>query len=363
MEGGRCLVVSLLYLLFQRALAVAALRLRSREFKELEIVVLRHELAVLRRQIARPQLDDRDRMFLAAGSRLLSRGSWPSFFIRPDTLLGWHRQLVRRRWTYAGRRPGRPSVSEELRELVLRLALENPRWGYERIVGELAGVGQRISATTVAKILRQAGASPAGARAQLSWRGFLRTHAASIIACDFFTVETLWRGRLCVLFFLELGTRQVHLAGSSANPDGPWITQQARQLAWSLPEYPRPIRFLIHDRDSKFSRAFDDIFKSEGVEIIRTPFRAPNANAFAERWVGTVRRDCLDWLLIANRRQLEHVLHVYVDHYNTHRPHRALGLRPPTPGNRLHVVGADPPDQIRRRDRLGGLIHEYARAA
>jgi len=166
-----------------------------------------------------------------------------------------------------------------------------------------------------------------------------------------------------VLFFLELGTRQVHLAGCSANPDGPWITQQARQLAWSLPQCPRPIRFLIHDRDSKFGRAFDDVFKSEGFEIIRTPVRAPNANAFAERWVGTVRRDCLDWLLIANRRQLEHVLHVYVDHYNTHRPHRALGLRPPTPGNRLHVVGANPPDQIRRRDRLGGLIHEYARAA
>jgi hypothetical protein len=308
-------VASLLYLLFRRALAVAALRLRSREFKELEIVVLRHELAVLRRQVARPRLDERDRVFLAAASRLLSRASRPSFVVRPDTLLGWHRQLVRRRWTYAGRRPGRPAVSEEIRELVVRLARENPRWGYQRIVGELAGVGVRVSATSVAKILREAGLPPADARARLSWRDFLRAHAASTIACDFFTVETLWLRRLYVLFFLELGTRRVHLAGCSANPDGRWATQQARQLAWSLPQRRRPIRFLIHDRDSKFSRAFDDVFKSEGVEIIRTPFRAPNANAFAERWVGTVRRDCLDWVLIASRSQLEHVLRVYVQHY------------------------------------------------
>jgi hypothetical protein len=277
------LIVSLLYLLFRRVLAVAALRLRSREFKELEIVVLRHELAVLRRQISSPRLEETDRVFLAAASRLLGRASRPSFFVRPDTLLGWHRQLVRRRWTYAGRRPGRPAVSEEIRDLVLRLARENPRWGYQRIVGELAGVGVGVSATTVAKILRQAGVSPAGARAQLSWREFLRVHAESIIACDFFTVDTLWLGRLYVLFFLELSSRRVHFAGCSANPDGTWVVQQARQFAWSLSEGSTPTRFLIHDRDSKFNRAFDDVFKSEGVEIIRTPFRAPQANALAER--------------------------------------------------------------------------------
>jgi len=245
---------------------------------------------------------------------------------------------------------------------VLRLAGENPRWGYQRIVGELAGVGQPVSATTVAKILREGGVSPASARAQLSWREFLRTHAASMIACDFFTVETLWLGRLYVLFFIEVSTRRVHLAGCSTNPDGGWTTQQARQLAWSLSDRATPARFLIHDRDSKFSRAFDDVFKSEGVEIVRTPFRAPNANAFAERWVGTIRRDCLDWLLITSRSQLERVLRVYVEHYNTHRPHRALGLRPPTPGHRLHLVGASPPGQIQRRERLGGLINEYAQA-
>jgi putative transposase len=357
------LIVSLLYLLFRRALAVAALRLRSREFKELEIVVLRHELAVLRRQISHPRLAESDRVFLAAAGRLLGRASRPSFFVRPDTLLGWHRQFVRRRWTYAGRRPGRPAVSEELRQLVLRLARENPRWGYQRIVGELAGVGVGVSATTVAKLLRQAGVPPAGARTHLSWHKFLRAHAESIIACDFFTVDTLWFGRLYVLFFLELGTRRVHFAGCTANPDGRWIAQQARQLAWSLSKRETPARFLIHDRDSKFSRAFDEVFRSEGVEIIRTPFRAPQANAFAERWVGTVRRDCLDWLLVTSRRQLERVLHVYVDHYNTHRPHRALGLTPPIEAPRLGLVGSNSPDQLHRRDRLGGLIHEYARAA
>jgi putative transposase len=194
------LIVSLVYLLFRRALAVAALRLRSRDFKELEIVVLRHELAVLRRQVVRPRLEERDRVFLAAASRVLGGARRSSFFVRPDTLLGWHRQLVRRRWTYAGRRPGRPALCEETRALVLRLARENPRcWGYQRIVGELAGVGVGVSATTVAKMLRQAGIPPAGARAQLNWRAFLRAHAASIVACDFFTVETLWLGRLYVL--------------------------------------------------------------------------------------------------------------------------------------------------------------------
>jgi putative transposase len=219
--------------LFRRALAAAALRLRSGEFKELEIVVLRHELAVLRRQVARPRLEDGDRVFLAAASRLLRGTGRQSFFVRPDTLLGWHRRLVRRRWTYAGRRPGRPATSEDIRELVLRVARENPRWGYQRIVGELAGVGVNVSATTVRTILRQAGLPPADTRAGLCWREFLRAHAQSMFACDFFTVETLWLGRLYVLFFIELGSRRVHLAGCTANPSRAWTAQQARQLAWS----------------------------------------------------------------------------------------------------------------------------------
>ncbi len=181
------MVVSLVYLLFRRALAVAALRPRSREFKELEIVVLRHELAVLRRQVARPRLEETDRVFLAAASRLLSGAGWQSFFVRPETLLGWHRQLVRRRWTYAGRRPGRPGIADDVGVLVVRLARDNPSWGYQRIVGELAGLGVRVCASSVAKILREAGMPPPGARARLCWSEFLRAHAQSMIACDFFT--------------------------------------------------------------------------------------------------------------------------------------------------------------------------------
>lgn len=201
-------------------------------------MVLRHELGVLQRQVARPRLDERDRVFLAAASRLLSGASRSSFLVRPETLLGWHRRLVRRRWTYARRPPGRPAVSPELRQVVVRLARENPRWGYQRIVGELAGVGQRVSATTVAKILRQAGVSPAGARAELSWREFLRAHAASMIACDFFTVETLWLGRLYVLFFIELGTRRVQLPVALRTRTAPgWSSRPG-----SLPGHSRSAR-------------------------------------------------------------------------------------------------------------------------
>ena len=183
-----------------------------------------------------------------------------------------------------------------------------------------------------------------------------------MIAADFFTVETVRLKRLYVLFFIELGSRRVHLAGCSANPTSAWVTQQARQLAWSLSQRPTPLCFLIHDRDSKFSRSFDAVFRSESLEIIRTPIRAPKANAIAERFVRTARAECLDWLLIVNRRHLELVLRVFFDHYNTHRPHRALSLRPPTLAANMLAI-PPPPTSIQRRDRLGGLIHEYHAAA
>jgi putative transposase len=240
--------------------------------------------------------------------------------------------------------------------LVLRLARENPRWGYQRIVGELHGLGLAVSATTVRKILRRAGLGPAGERAGLSWRAFLRAQAKSMLAVDFFTVQTVSLQRVYVLFFVELASRRVHLAGCTVNPTGVWVIQQARQITWTLREQPTPLRFLIRDRDSKFTRDLDTVLRSEGIEIIRTPMRAPKANAIAERFVCTVRSECLDWLLIVNRRHL-------VDHYNSHRPHRSLNLAPPDPSARkLHVAGR-PTAGVERRDRLGGLVHEYTLAA
>jgi putative transposase len=278
--------------------------------KELEIVVLRHELSVLRRQTGRPQLRPSDRLFLAAASRLLPRSRWRSFVVTPATLLRWHRRLVARRWTYSSR-IGRPPIGGGIRELVLRLARENPRWGYQRIAGEMNGLGLKMAATTVRKILREA-VGPAGDRSGPSWRTFLRHQGRSMLAVDFFTVETISLRRLYVLFFIELGSRRAHLAGCTANPTGAWVTQQARQFAWALQEQHA---FPLPDRDSKYTRDFDAVFASEGVEIVKTPVRAPKANAIAERFVGTVRRECLDCLLILNRRHLEHVLRVYVDHY------------------------------------------------
>jgi putative transposase len=235
------LFLALCYLVLRRLLQLAALRFRSDQFKELEIVVLRHELAVLRRQLARPELTSADRVFLAAASRLLPRASWRSFAVTPTTLLRWHRRLVARRWTYPGR-VGRPPIGGEMRELVLRLARENPHWGYQRIVGELRGLDLAVSSSFVRNLLREAGLGPAGERVGLSWREFLRAQAQSMLAVDFFTVETVSLRRLYVLFYIELGSRRVHLAGCTSNPDGAWVSQQARQLVWTLPERATPVR-------------------------------------------------------------------------------------------------------------------------
>jgi transposase InsO family protein len=212
--------------------------------------------------------------------------------------------------------------------------------------------------------LLAAGLTPAPRRGGPSWREFLRAQAASVLACDFFTVETIALRPYYVLFFIELGSRRVHLAGCTANPTGAWVTQQARNLLMTLDDRRQPARFLIHDRDAKFSGGLDHVFQSEGITVIRTPMQAPNANAHAERWVGSVRRECLDRLLIFSRRQLEHVLRVYARHYNAHRPHRSLALRPPEQADRSPTpLRAPRYRQLNRRDLLGGLIHEYESAA
>jgi putative transposase len=278
--------------------------------------------------------------------------------VTPQTLLRWHRELVGRKWAQPQRAAGRPRVDGRVRELVLRFARENPGWGYPRIAGELLKLGLRVSPSTVRRILLANRLGPAPRRSGPGWREFLRQQAASVLACDFFTVETISLRRFYVLFFIELESRRVHIAGCTTNPTGAWVTQQARNLSFT--DLFERVRFLIHDRDSKFSGAFDEVFRSEGIKVIHTPIRAPQANAYAERFVRTVRAECLDWLLIIGRRHLESVLRTYTTHYNRERPHRGLALLSPD------STSADPQPsgtEIKRRDRLGGLIHEYHRTA
>jgi putative transposase len=256
------LLCSLVYWVLRRLLELVVLRLRSERSKELEILVLRHQLHVLQRQVSRPRLRPADRLLLAALSRSLPKPAWSSFFVSPVSLLRWHRQLVGRRWTYSRRSVGRPRTDRGISELVLRLARENPTWGYRRIQGELVGLGIRIAPSTVWAILRSHGIQPAPRRAELSWSQFLRAQASAIVACDFLTVDTVWLRRLYVLFFIELGSRRVHFGGVTAHPHERWVTQQARNLVMTLAEREQPVRFLVRDRDSKFTRGFDEVFRT-----------------------------------------------------------------------------------------------------
>jgi putative transposase len=357
------IVLSFLYWSLRRLLELAVLHRRSEREKEIEILLLRHQLRVLERQTARPQPSKADRALLAAFGLALPRQVWKrSLFVTPGTLLRWHRELVSRRWTYPHRRPGRPATATEIRELVVRLARENSGWGYRRIQGELVGLGIKLAASTVWTILNEAGIEPSPRRQEQSWAEFLRAQAASILECDFLTVDTLFLKRFYVLFFIELATRRVRLAGITTNPDCRWVTQQARNLVMHLDDDGIHPRFLIRDRDSKFTRDFDEVFRSEGIRVIKAPVRAPKARAHAERWVGSVRRECLDRLLILGRRHLHHVLVTYIRHYNEHRPHRALEQQPPLSGDQRRADVIDL-DRVRRRDLLGGLIHEYELAA
>ena len=285
-----------------------------------------------------------------------------------------------RHWTYPNRRPGRPEVDEEIQALVVRLARENQRWGYKRIQGELLKLGVKLAKSTIASILARRGIRPAPRRASATWRSFLRSQASSIIATDFFTVDTVFLRRLYVLFFIHVASRRVFITGVTENPDGPWVTQQARNVEMELDDQGIEIGFLIRDRDGKFAHSFDDVFAASGCQVVKTPVKAPNANAFAERFVRSIREECLDQLLIIGERHLRRILRIYAFHFNTARPHQGINqqvpaARPPTP--KLSIVrDARSPDSVRHEgharhcggkivchDRLGGLIHEYARAA
>jgi transposase InsO family protein len=352
------MLFSLLYFLVRRLLGVGS---RRQDERDIELLVLRHQMKVLQRQVVRPRLNRRDRVLLAAASRAMTKTSWSSFIVRPETLLCWHRELVRKKWSCRRTgQPGRPPIDPNVRDLIVRLGRENPRWGYQRIRGELLKLGIRISATTVRTILLRSGLNPAPRRGGPTWTEFLRSQAAGIWATDFFTVETIGLKTLYVLFFIELSTRRVHPAGVTAHPDSAWVTQKARNLA--IEERLSGVRFLLRDRDAKFTGPFDAVLRTEGVRVIRTPIRSPRANAFAERFVGTVRRECLDHVLIYGRRHLERVLKAYVAHYLEERPHRGLRLAVPA-GKRAPQVRGTTRTMVERRDVLGGLIHEYRRAA
>jgi putative transposase len=343
-----------------RMLSWLALLARSDAAKDVEILVLRHEVAVLRRHNPRPRPSWADRALLRALSRLLPTSVRELRLVSPRTLLRWHAQLVAHRWSYPRRQPGRPPIAQPVRALVLRMARENPRWGYRRIQGELVGLGHQVAASTVWKILKSAGIDPAPLRSGPTWRQFLAAQAHAILAVDVAHVDTVLLRRLYILVVIEHGRRRVHIAGITAHPTGAWVTQQARNLLMDLGDRAEQIRYLIRDRDSKFTVAFDALFVGVDIRILRTPVRAPRANGIAERFIGTLRRECLDHILITGRRHLATVLHEYVEHYNTHRPHRSLNQHPPEGPTPQPCEGTVRP---LRQDRLGGLVHTYLQAA
>ncbi|HET8630116.1 MAG TPA: integrase core domain-containing protein [Thermomicrobiales bacterium] len=349
-------------------LAVGA-RCAERE-KDLEIALLRHQVRLLQRRASRPpRLSRWEKLTLAILATKFSRlSAGPRerlaraiLLVQPATALQWHRELVRRKWTFRRRHSGgRPPIAAEVEALLLRLAAENPRWGYGRLQGELQTLGHVLGRSTIRGVLKRRRVPPApqrGPRAT-SWRHFLAQHRDAVLACDFFTVETVFLQTLYALFFLEIGTRRVHFAGCAAHPTAAWVTQQARNFAWTLQDAGGTFRYLIHDRDAKFPAAFDHVFTDEGLDVIRTPYRAPNANAFAERWIRSARAECLDHLLIAGEAHLHRVLTEYVAYYNHARPHQGLDQRCPVP---FPTPVRDGP--VRRRDRLGGLLHDYYREA
>ncbi len=338
--------------------------------KDLEILVLRYQLRILHRTLPRQTyLSPWQRLVLAVLAAKLKDLSlrlgtpWRQSILlfRPETVLRWHRDLVRRKWTFTHKRvSGRPPTDREVQVLILRLARENPCWGYSRIQGELRKLGYTVGRSTVRDVLKQHQVPPVHHRVRYgtTWRAFLGHYRHQMLACDFFTVETLFLQTIYVLFFIELATRRVHIAGCTEHPDSTWVVQQARQLSWHVQDGRLPIRFLIHDRDTKFCQGFDTVFRSEGVEIVLTPYRAPNANAMAERWIRWVRNECLDRLLILHPRHLRRVLAEYAEYYNHRRPHQGLDQRRPAgaewaPGN----------GDVCRREVLGGIIHDYNRTA
>jgi transposase InsO family protein len=350
---------------------VAALRLWrcGDDHKTIEILLLRHQLAVLQRQLAatgkraRPDWADRAIIALLVGLVPKARRAGLRLFVTPDTILRWHRDLLRRRWAKKSRpRNGRPSTHRNIKTLVLRLACQNPAWGYRRIHGELAGLGIAIAASTVWEILKDAGVEPAPRRGSVTWASFLRSQAEGIIAADFFTADLLDGTKVHVLAVIEHATRRIRILGSTLHPTGEWTTQMARNMVMELEDATATVKFLIRDRGSNFTAAFDAVLADAGIRTVLCNVRTPRMNAIMERWIGSVRWELLSRTLVWNHEHLRQILHDYEFHYNSHRPHMSLsGAAPlkPVPPN---VTDLDA-FRVRRTLRVGGVINEYRPAA
>jgi putative transposase len=353
---------------FSILIAIVSIGRLSEQEKDLEILVLRQQLAILQRKQGKPIKPSRaEKMMLAVLTAKLKDVTQQAAsrlrdiirIFQPETVLGWHRQLVRRKWSYERKnKGGRPGIDQELENLILRLARENSRWGYGKIEGELIKLGFQVSRTTIRNVLDRHNIKPAPVRnGSIGWHYLMTHYKEQILACDFFTVETIRLQTIYVLFFIELGSRRVHLAGVAAHPNKIWVTQQARQIVWELDDRKLPMHFLIRDNDRKFSRSFDTVFRSEGFHVIPTPFQAPNANAFAERWVRTIREECLDHILILNETHLQRVLGEFIDdYYNVARPHQGIEQPIPIPHGQPLNTGS-----VQRRKVLGGIINDYCR--
>jgi putative transposase len=360
-------LLKVVYVLTCRVLSLTVLVFRGDMAKDAELLVLRHENAVLRRHAGRVRYGSADRAWLAALARLVPRGRWAEVFpVTPATLLAWHRRLAAGKYdTSKRRKPGRPPTAPGVARVVVRLARENPLWGHRRIQGELMKLGVTIAPSTVWEILHAAGIDPAPRRSGPTWRQFLRAQAAGILAVDFLHVDTVLLQRMYVLAFIEHGTRRMRVGGVTAHPTGEWTAQQARNLALTLGDRFEDIRFLVRDRGSNFTASFDAVFQAVGTKILRTAIQAPRMNAICERLVGTLRRELLDRVLILGEGHLRTALAEYQVHYNTARPHQGIAQRVPDgrhDDGHLTVADLDR-ERILRKPVLGGLINEYARTA
>jgi putative transposase len=348
------------YLIFSRLLGWLLLLSRSSVSRDIELLVLRHEVAVLRRTNPKPRFDWADRAYLAALVRRLPRQLRRHRLVTPDTILRWHRRMVAKKWTYPNR-TGHPPIDQAIAALIERLALENASWGYQRIQGELLKLGHRVGASTIRRVLKHVKIPPAPERqTDTTWRQFLRTQASTMLAVDLFHIDcAVTLQRLYAFFAIEVGTRYVHVLGVTDRPDGPWTTQQARNFLLDLGNRASDFTFLVRDRAGQFSATFDAVLAGAGINVVKIPPRCPRANAYAERFVRTVRSEVTDRILIFGRHHLRTVLHEYVQHHNGRRPHRGCQLHPPRPD---HPIANPSHEMIKRRLILGGLINEYRQA-